>query len=81
VLVAAVGISLAADLELAATTSRGRDSILLTLQPVLSVIFAALIIDESPSRLQLAGAGCILAGLIVPTARRQVPTPEPELAG
>ena len=57
-------------------------SILLTLQPVLSVIFAALIIDESPSRLQLAGAGCILAGLIVATAgRRPVQTPEPELAG
>jgi drug/metabolite transporter (DMT)-like permease len=57
-------------------------SILLTLQPVLSVIFAALIIDESPSKLQLAGAGCILAGLIVATVgRRQVQTPEPELAG
>ena len=57
-------------------------SILLTLQPVLSVIFAALIIDESPSTLQLAGAACILAGLIVATVgRRPVPTPEPELAG
>jgi drug/metabolite transporter (DMT)-like permease len=57
-------------------------SILLTLQPVLSVIFAALIIDESPSKLQLAGAGCILTGLIVATVgRRQVQTPEPELAG
>ena len=57
-------------------------SVLLTFQPVLSVIFAALIIDESPSRLQLAGAGCILAGLIVATVRRrQVQTPEPELAG
>lgn len=57
-------------------------SILLTLQPVLSVIFAALIIDESPSRLQLAGAGCILSGLIVATfGRRQVQSAEPELAG
>jgi len=57
-------------------------SILLTLQPVLSVIFAALIVDESPSRLQLAGAGCILAGLVVATVgRRPVQTPEPELAG
>ena len=57
-------------------------SILLTLQPVLSVIFAALIIDESPSNLQLAGAGCILAGLVVATVgRRQVAAPEPELAG
>jgi drug/metabolite transporter (DMT)-like permease len=57
-------------------------SILLTLQPVLSVIFAALILDESPSGLQLAGAACILAGLIVATVgRRPVQTPEPELAG
>jgi drug/metabolite transporter (DMT)-like permease len=57
-------------------------SILLTLQPVLSVVFAALIIDESPSRLQLAGAGCILSGLIVATVgRRQVESAEPELAG
>jgi drug/metabolite transporter (DMT)-like permease len=57
-------------------------SILLTLQPVLSVIFAALIIDESPSKLQLAGAGCILVGLIVATVgRRQIQTAEPELAG
>jgi drug/metabolite transporter (DMT)-like permease len=46
------------------------------------VIFAALIIDESPSRLQLAGAGCILVGLIVATiGRRQIEAPEPELAG
>jgi drug/metabolite transporter (DMT)-like permease len=57
-------------------------SILLTLQPVLSVLFAALIVDEAPSRLQLAGAGCILAGLVVATVgRRPVQTPEPELAG
>jgi hypothetical protein len=37
-------------------------SILLTFQPVCSGIFAALIVDESPSWLQLAGAGCILLG-------------------
>ena len=57
-------------------------SILLTLQPVCSVVFAALIIDESPSLLQLAGAACILAGLVTATVgRRSVPAPEPELAG
>src|SRR6266536_836636 len=39
-------------------------SILLTLQPVCSVIFAALIVDESPSALQLVGGACILAGLV-----------------
>jgi drug/metabolite transporter (DMT)-like permease len=57
-------------------------SILLTLQPVCSVVFAALIVDESPSLLQLAGAACILAGLITATVgRRPVRAPEPELAG
>src|SRR5438132_1347161 len=57
-------------------------SILLTLRPVCSVLFAALIVDESPSPLQLGGAACILAGLIIATVRRRaVPAPEPELAG
>jgi drug/metabolite transporter (DMT)-like permease len=58
-------------------------SILLTFQPVCSVIFAALIVDESPSWVQLAGAGCILAGLVTATIGRRVaaPAPEPELAG
>jgi drug/metabolite transporter (DMT)-like permease len=58
-------------------------SILLTFQPVCSVIFAALIVNESPSWLQLAGAGCILAGLVTATIGRKVaaPAPEPELAG
>ena len=57
-------------------------SILLTLQPVCTVIFAALIIDESPSLLQLAGAACILAGLLAATiGRRPVPAAEPELVG
>jgi drug/metabolite transporter (DMT)-like permease len=57
-------------------------SVLLTLQPVCSVIFAALIVDESPSPLQLGGAACILAGLVTATVgRRPAPVPEPELAG
>ena len=56
-------------------------SILLTLQPVCSVIFAALLVDESPSVLQLVGAACILAGLVTATVRRRPPAPEPELAG
>jgi drug/metabolite transporter (DMT)-like permease len=57
-------------------------SILLTFQPVCSVLFAALILSESPSWLQLAGAGCILVGLVTATvARRDAPAPEPELAG
>jgi drug/metabolite transporter (DMT)-like permease len=56
-------------------------SILLTFQPVCSVVFAALIVDESPSKLQLAGAGCILLGLLTATVGREAPAPEPELAG
>jgi drug/metabolite transporter (DMT)-like permease len=57
-------------------------SILLTLQPVCSVIFAALILNESPSRLQLAGAASILAGLVIATVGgRRAPVAEPELAG
>jgi drug/metabolite transporter (DMT)-like permease len=58
-------------------------SILLTFQPVCSVIFAALIVDESPSWVQLAGAGCILIGLVTATIGRReaAPAPEPELAG
>jgi drug/metabolite transporter (DMT)-like permease len=57
-------------------------SILLTFQPVCSVLFAALILSESPSWVQLAGAGCILVGLVTATvARRGIPAPEPELAG
>jgi drug/metabolite transporter (DMT)-like permease len=58
-------------------------SILLTFQPVCSVVFAALIVDESPSWVQLAGAGCILAGLVTATIGRReaAPAPEPELAG
>jgi drug/metabolite transporter (DMT)-like permease len=57
-------------------------SVLLTFQPVCAVLFAALIVDEAPSLLQLAGAACILAGLLVATlGRRRAAAPEPELAG
>jgi drug/metabolite transporter (DMT)-like permease len=58
-------------------------SILLTFQPVCAVVFAALIVDESPSLLQLGGAACILAGLLTATiGRREAPVAaEPELAG
>ena len=57
-------------------------SILLTFQPLCAVVFAALIVDENPLVLQLAGAVCILAGLVTATMRRRpVPAAEPELAG
>jgi drug/metabolite transporter (DMT)-like permease len=45
-------------------------SILLTLQPVASVFFAALLVDERPSFLQLVGTAAILAGLVVASAGR-----------
>jgi drug/metabolite transporter (DMT)-like permease len=58
-------------------------SVSLTLQPVCSVIFAALILGESPSSLQLVGALAILAGLVISSLGRRAPRapPEPELAG
>ena len=45
-------------------------SVLLTLQPLLSVLFAAWLVDERPSPLQLVGAAAILAGLIIASAGR-----------
>jgi drug/metabolite transporter (DMT)-like permease len=57
-------------------------SVSLTFQPLCSVVFAALILDEAPSTLQLLGAAGILAGLVIASlGRRAPPPPEPELAG
>jgi drug/metabolite transporter (DMT)-like permease len=57
-------------------------SVSLTLQPVCSVLFAAAILGESPSALQLVGAAGILSGLVIASlGRRAAPLPEPELAG
>ena len=57
-------------------------SVSLTLQPVCSVLFAAAILDESPSALQLVGAAGILSGLVIASlGRRAPPVAEPELAG
>lgn len=58
------------------TVSLGRlptalTSVLLTLQPLLAVLFAALLIDERPSPLQLAGAAMILSGLLIASAGRR----------
>jgi drug/metabolite transporter (DMT)-like permease len=53
-------------------------SVMLTFQPLCSVVFAALLLDESPSEAQLLGAACILAGLVIASVtRRPVPVPEP----
>jgi drug/metabolite transporter (DMT)-like permease len=45
-------------------------SVLLTVQPVGSVILGVILLSESPSLLQLAGVACIFSGIIVATARR-----------
>ncbi len=53
-------------------------SVMLTFQPLCSVVFAALLLDESPSEAQLLGAACILVGLVIASVtRRPVPVPEP----
>jgi drug/metabolite transporter (DMT)-like permease len=44
-------------------------SLLLTVQPVGSVILAALIFGESPSPVQLLGVGAVLAALVTATSR------------
>ena len=64
------------------TVSLGRlptalTSVLLTLQPLLAVLFAALLIDERPSPFQLVGAAMILSGLVIASAgRRRAPALE-----
>ncbi|MGH2920906.1 MAG: DMT family transporter [Gaiellaceae bacterium] len=52
-------------------------SVLLTLQPLLAVLFAAWLVDERPSPLQLAGAAAILAGLVIASAGRGRKRPVP----
>jgi drug/metabolite transporter (DMT)-like permease len=47
-------------------------SVILTIQPVGSVILAVIIFGESPSALQLAGVAAILTGLVVATRRRSM---------
>ncbi len=59
-------------------------SVILTLQPVGSVMLAMLLLGESPSAVQLLGAGTILVGLLLATLRfrgepRRVPVAEPEI--
>lgn len=46
-------------------------SMILTIQPVGSVLLGIVLLGEDPSVLQLAGAACILAGLVSVAARRR----------
>jgi drug/metabolite transporter (DMT)-like permease len=46
-------------------------SLLLTLQPVCSVLFAAVLLGEDPSVLQLVGVAAILSGLLLASAARR----------
>jgi drug/metabolite transporter (DMT)-like permease len=49
-------------------------SVLLTVQPVGSVILGVVLLHESPSLLQLVGVVCIFSGIVVATARpKRVP--------
>ena len=53
-------------------------SVLLTFQPVLTVLFAWAILGESPSPLQLGGVALVLSGLLIATTgRRQARVAEP----
>jgi drug/metabolite transporter (DMT)-like permease len=59
-------------------------SVILTLQPVGSVLLAMLLLGEAPSAVQLLGAGAILVGLLLATIRfrgepRRQPIAEPEI--
>ena len=58
-------------------------SVVLTLQPVGSVVLAMLLVAETPSGVQLLGAAAILAGLLLATIRRRGEAPravaEPEI--
>ena len=56
----------------AATTS-----LLLTLQPVGSVLFSMLLLDEEPSSAQLAGVALVLAAIVVATVSRRTNEPLP----
>jgi drug/metabolite transporter (DMT)-like permease len=55
-------------------------SVLLTFQPVLSVVAAGAILGESPSTLQLGGVALILGGIIVASAGRRARRTAPEPA-
>ena len=46
-------------------------SVVLTLQQVMSVVFAMVLLDEAPSTVQLAGIAVVLAGIVLATVRQK----------
>jgi drug/metabolite transporter (DMT)-like permease len=51
-------------------------SVLLTVQPVLSVVFAALLLDDSPSAVQSLGIAVVISGILLATVGRRPRTQE-----
>jgi drug/metabolite transporter (DMT)-like permease len=50
-------------------------SVVLTLQPVAAVLLAIVLVDESPSAVQLAGVAVVVCGIVLATGlRRSEPT-------
>ncbi|MEX2212015.1 MAG: DMT family transporter [Gaiellaceae bacterium] len=45
-------------------------SVVLTLQPVLSVVFGIILLDEDPSSVQLAGIAVVVSGIVLATGGR-----------
>ncbi len=45
-------------------------SVVLTLQPVMSVVLAMLLLDEAPSEVQITGVAVVLAGITLATVGR-----------
>jgi drug/metabolite transporter (DMT)-like permease len=56
-------------------------SVLLTIQPVAAVLLAMVLLDESPSALQLVGVALVLAGVVAVALGRHRPVSIPEPAG
>jgi drug/metabolite transporter (DMT)-like permease len=50
-------------------------SMILTVQPVGSVVLGVVLLGEEPTLLQLGGAACVLGGLVSVATRRRVPAP------
>jgi drug/metabolite transporter (DMT)-like permease len=56
-------------------------SVVLTLQPVMAVVLAMILIDEDPSAVQLTGIAVVVAAIMLATAgRRRPPEPGPGAA-